>query len=54
MSPANEEMLDVMRYISAVSAYIDDSIFLDSTLAGAPEFAIYRSKVGEGCAFPPG
>ena len=29
MSPANEDMLDVMRYIATVGAYVEASIFLN-------------------------
>ena len=47
-------MHDVMRYISAVGAYIEASIFRDPTLLGAQELAISRSKLGEGSAFTPG
>ena len=35
----NEEMFGVMRYIAAVGANIEASIFLDHTLVGAYEYS---------------
>ena len=48
MSPANEEILDVMRYVATVRAYVETSIFIDPTLVGAQDFEIYRSKLLSG------
>ena len=50
MNPANEKILDVMKYIAAVGAYVEASIFLDPTFVGVKEFAISRSRLDEGSA----
>ena len=54
MSPANEQMLDVMRYVAAVGADVQASILLDPTPVRAQQIAIFRFNLGEGNAFPHG
>ena len=43
MSPANEEMFDIVRRRAAVCTDVEDCILLDSALVGAQESTISGS-----------